>query len=830
VKCVTLSLACLLVVLLPGSPKGQPAMRAGYAKERIAAPTEPLPVFPASGPLQTTVWGEGCLYNYQCPADTSAHGTCLHVPAGSGAIAMAQLMKYYGYPAHGTGEHGYTHPVYGIQYANFGATNYNWAAMPDSLVSVNDELSTLIYQCGIAQEMNFASQVSTSTPESLDSALHRYFSFPAGTWKNREDTLAAGWWEMIRGEIAASRPVILYGTDSLGTNARFFICDGFDGDGRFHINWGWGGIYNGYFSPDSLTPAGSNFNYRLQALMGLDPEPAGGDVVMDFEQVPDFSLTFGSWSAVDGDHYDTYGINGHTFPHQNDPMAFLSFNPAQVSPSMAGDPAIQPHNGQRFGACFSSNPPSNDDWFISPQVKIGNNGSFSFWIKSYNGLYGVDSYTVGISETEAVPGSFTVISGSQPLQTTTSWTKKTFNLSAWTGKKIYVAIHCLSNDRYLMMIDDLLIRPEAQALIAADFSADKSDIKSGDTVRFTDQSAGSPLQWHWKFPGGIPAESDGQIPPPVIYSSPGQYDVSLKVSNGAISDSIMRPGFIHVTGYASSVSLDFETSGDFSLDFNPWTVLDVKGGETYGIQGITFPHMFEPMSFICFNPAATTPAVTAMHAHTGAKLGCCFSTIPVNPPQPPKTPNDKWLISPKVSLGVNPVLEFWVMTYNSEFGDEKFFAEVSTSGTDTADFIPLTSSPDWAPVAWTRKTYDLSAFSGRDVHVAIRCVTDNGFIFMIDDISVTSSLAVGERPGGDGLLVFPNPASDRLTIKLPAGLGSQVRVELAALTGKILAEWPASNGENVLIVDLRNISAGTYVLKVSGDKAVFTRKITIIHP
>ncbi len=597
---------------------------------------------PGIAALIKTSWEQGCFYNASCPSDTASHATCLHVPSGDGAVAMAQIMKYYQFPDHGTGEHGYPHTKYGLQYANFGSTNYSWNTMPDSLINGNDGIATLMYQCGVAQNMNYGSVESTSDVNEIDSALVKYFSYPhTAGWKSKSDFSTAEWIAMLKAELDASHPLIYSGTDSSGSVRHYFICDGYQSDDQFHFNWGMGGAFDGYFYLNGLNPGTIKCSFDQRALFNLAPSaPAPGGFIMDFENVPDFSLTFNDWTVNDVDQHDTYGITGHSFLHQTQPMAFIGFNPAKVTPSLASDQAMQPHSGQRFGACFSSNPPSNNDWIISPQIQLGMNGSFSFWVKSYSDFWGLDTYRVAVSTTDNNPGSFTTISGEQPLQTTLTWTKKTFNLVNFNNQKIFVAINCVSNDHYMMMIDDLEVKPQASSTLAADFTSDKTSLKVGESVSFTDQSSGVPLTWSWKFPGGTPSTSTVQNPAGIRYSAPGIYPVSLRVGNGQTNDSVTKTAYMEVTGYPSAVSLDFESVTDFSLAFNPWTVIDVRSGNTYGFQALSFPHNYQPMAYICFNPAKTTPPLLNMQAHSGQKLGCSFSTTP------PMNPNDKWLISP----------------------------------------------------------------------------------------------------------------------------------------------------------------------------------------
>lgn len=773
-------------------------------------------------PLLTTKWGQGCLYNENCPAEPLATTTCLHTPAGSGAIAIAQIMKFYGYPAHGFGEHGYTNPFYGIQYANFGATNYNWSLMPDSLTANNIAVSTLIYQCAVAQEVDFKLPESVSTPNQADSGLVKYFGYPdSSNWQSDSSFTASEWKGKIKTELNAGHPVILWGTNFNNAKQRFFICDGYLDNETFHINWGETGIGNGWYSIDNLVFDTINYSFNLRALFDLAPSPPPpASVIMDFESVSDFSLTFGNWLVKDGDKHDTYPIPNITFPHQTEPMAFLCFNPAHTTPSMGGDASIQPHGGQRFGACFSSNPPSNNDWFISPQVQLGVNGSFSFWIKSYSSGWGLDSYQVAVSVTDTAMSSFTIISGAQPLLTTTEWTRKVFNLSAYNNQKVYIAIRCVSNDNFLMMIDDLEIKPEASTLLSADFTASVTSLRPGESVNFTDQSSGAPVSWTWSFPGGNPSSSTDQNPSGIHYNANGVYSVKLLISNGITNDSLTKTGYIKVSGFPPSATLDFESLADFTADFSSWTLVDVGGGTTYGIQGASFPGDFGPMAYICFNPSKTTPPLTNMTPHTGLKLGCCFSSVP------PYNPNNKWLISPHLTIGANGHLQFWVMTYNNTWGYEQFRALISTGSNLISDFTPLHVTPETAPGSWTLKTYSLAAYENQDVYLAIQCVTDNGFIFMVDDISVTSALGTDEIRK-DHVKIYPNPAKDKLQIALPPPAKGKITVNLINLTGEIIKSADVSPDSENFTFDLSGIPGGLYLIKIQYADNVSIQKISI---
>jgi hypothetical protein len=84
----------------------------------------------------------------------------------------------------------------------------------------------------------------------------------------------------------------------------------------------------------------------------------------------------------------------------------------------------------------------------------------------------------------------------------------------------------------------------------AAFMASDSAVVAGDSVIFTNLSAGSPLTFEWTFDGGIPDAFSGEYPPPVVYSGTGIFDVSLKVSNVIGESVLLKPAFIEVSPYA----------------------------------------------------------------------------------------------------------------------------------------------------------------------------------------------------------------------------------------------------------------------------------------
>lgn len=82
----------------------------------------------------------------------------------------------------------------------------------------------------------------------------------------------------------------------------------------------------------------------------------------------------------------------------------------------------------------------------------------------------------------------------------------------------------------------------------ADFKAESTTVSEDTPVQFTDLSSFAPTSWSWTFEGGTPAVSTAQNPV-VTYSTPGNYDVTLTVTNTIGTDSKTITDYMTVEGY-----------------------------------------------------------------------------------------------------------------------------------------------------------------------------------------------------------------------------------------------------------------------------------------
>jgi hypothetical protein len=223
-------------------------------------------------PLVKTIWDQYPYYNDQCPYDNRR---ATRTMVGCVATTMAQIMKYWNYPQTGSGFYSYKHPVYGTLSANFGATTYLWQQMPTEVTSTNNAVATLMYHCGVSVDMSYGITGSGAASSKVPTALIKYFGYQ-NTAKLilRSNYSDADWINLLKTELNNSRPFYYSGTGTSGGHA--FVCDGYDSFDYFHINWGWSGMNDGYFSVNSLNPDSYSFNSDQDAVIGIQP-PASQD-------------------------------------------------------------------------------------------------------------------------------------------------------------------------------------------------------------------------------------------------------------------------------------------------------------------------------------------------------------------------------------------------------------------------------------------------------------------------------------------------------------------------------------------------------------------------
>lgn len=234
-------------------------------------------------PLISSKWSQSPYYNALCPVDPRSESG--HAVAGCTAVAMGQIMRYWRHPEHGVGSHSYVannssmggdYGDYGTLSADFENTYYDYDNMPDSLTASStpaqiNAVATLLYQCGVSLDMAYGVTSSSAVFALVRDALEDYFSYYQPMHVYRSVYSSVSWRNMMKNELDHLRPIFYTGAGNSSIHA--FVCDGYDSQGYFHMNWGWGGYADGYFMLSNLNPDLDGYNTSQSAIINIEIEP-----------------------------------------------------------------------------------------------------------------------------------------------------------------------------------------------------------------------------------------------------------------------------------------------------------------------------------------------------------------------------------------------------------------------------------------------------------------------------------------------------------------------------------------------------------------------------
>lgn len=230
----------------------------------------------AIAPLLTTLWNQDSPYNDQCPLQGASR-----TYTGCTATALAQVMKYHEWPVELTATlPAYTTATAQIYVPELSPTVFRWDDMAADYhyTDYAPAVSELMRYCGQALQSDFTRNSTSAYLADIPRVLTTYFGYDTGAELLYQSNYPVSEWEdIIYAELQAGRPVLHAGTSLGGGHA--FVCDGYDGNGMFHFNWGWGGMYDGYFKLSLLTPgtggigAGTadGFTANQRIVVGVQP-------------------------------------------------------------------------------------------------------------------------------------------------------------------------------------------------------------------------------------------------------------------------------------------------------------------------------------------------------------------------------------------------------------------------------------------------------------------------------------------------------------------------------------------------------------------------------
>lgn len=331
---------------------------------------------------------------------------------------------------------------------------------------------------------------------------------------------------------------------------------------------------------------------------------------------------------------------------------------------------------------------------------------------------------------------------------------------------------------------------------------------AGDTVRFVDHSVAGPgATYAWSFPGGTPSASTLKYPA-VVYAAPGQYDVTLTVTEGGQTSTVTKLAYISDTpGGAVPLVEGFE-SGAFP---DTWT----------------------------FSSAAGTTSAWAINTNVGgfaqSQRSMWFNNYDIDLDG---AREEVWMSKTDLSASVNTGLAFDVayVPYGFPYSDTLAVLVSTDCGATWSEVymkggVLLSTGPAnqslFVPSAaqWRRDSISLAAFDGEpEVLVAFQNRGRWGNALYVDNINLAGGLGTGVQ-GIDvvGISLFPNPAGEQATITLQGTWSGPVLLLLYDLAGREVKRSWIGPGHSVM--DLHDLTQGCYVVVAEGLTKVATMLI-----
>ncbi len=828
-------------------------------------------------PLCTTRWDQTCWYNELCPLDTL--GTCGHAVTGCVATAIAQVMKFWNYPIRGQGTHSYISQWHGIQSANFGATTYDWGAMPDTLTSSNIAVATIMYHCGVSVDMDYYDNSSGSNLYFAMTALPNYFKYSNNIeFVYRSNYTDSTWIELMKSELNAGRPILYQGMLDSFPMGHAWVCDGYDNNNFLHFNWGQMGN-EGYYEIGNFI-----FNSSNQALIKVMPIVSCDIALRSFiSPVPATFLT-PSIIKVKISNYDT-------LPHSNIPVSYMVDGGTPVNEVISSPIAalsdtvyefIQPYdfspnpghiyNVKVYSSLACDGYKDNDTITsvienvacVNPPYSLGFEPS-----ENFNGWVVQDGNNDGNTWNFGLGGNFQpncAYYGSSS-QANDWLISKCFQLESNKMYKLsYYFKTCMycPNQKLNIFIGNQQNISDLTTLLAAYNNITNSDYQK-EEIYFTVPASGS-YYIGWNCNGQadntlvlddiniieqtsldvglvsttLPTESCNLQQENVVvvvknYCSTilNNIPISYSLNGGTpVNETITTPISIGDTlVYTFSTPVDLSANGQYNIKI----YTSLPGDTLYNNDTITknvINHIsITPYYTMGFEPSDdfsgwkiynnNNDGYTWTIKTTGGRTQPYCIRYDYNS----MLPADDWFVSSCINLTSSQSykLSFW---YKAEWYQwpEKLKVFID-NGQDTSSlFTQLLDFPNIINTDYQYAEIIFTVPSGGLYYIGWYCYSDASmFNLYVDDISIDFATAENNHVYNSDYRVFPNPFKDEVTIEHSNIYKEEIKYEIESINGKQIMQVFSKN--NKVNISTSNFSKGIYILKITSNQGVEVKKL-----
>ncbi len=177
----------------------------------------------------------------------------------------------------------------------------------------------------------------------------------------------------------------------------------------------------------------------------------------NFDNHKPFDTSISGWVFDDKDQTQTYELDGVDFDNEGYTGSYIVLDAHSEALLQAGN-GFNAYSGRQVLGCVAANGSANNDWIISPVFTVQDGDNLSFMARSYTDNWGLEKFNVLVSVQEPSPQTFINISGGIQ-QVPIIWTSYAYALQDYVGKKVTVAIQCISNDAFILLLDKIKVGP-----------------------------------------------------------------------------------------------------------------------------------------------------------------------------------------------------------------------------------------------------------------------------------------------------------------------------------------------------------------------------------
>lgn len=824
--------------------------------------------FTAVLPLLTTTWGQGNYYHNLCPYDSSESS---YACTGCVATSTAQVMKYWNFPTTGYGSHSYVHEDYGLQSADFATTTYGWSQMPNSLTSSSSSsqvnaVATLMYHIGVAVEMNYGVDGSGAQTlsggkidyASAENALKTYFKYsPALHGVYIEDYTTEEWNQLLRNELDNSRPIIYSARDTSGGHA--FVLDGYDSNGMFHINWGWGGWCDDYYVIGDLHPMSSStgeestfhFDITNSAIIGIQPNNSFNPSATSTITVSSNNTSAGSVSGGGVKNFgDTVSLraianNGYRFVQWNDGYKFNPRKFIVTGENLGFTAQFEALSGDTLGYCSNhyltrlgySSPNTQKYWGIRLPASSLTAGHDLSQVQLYvyeAGEYELNVYVGDVSSSNLQYSQSYFLNETKCWKTISLTTPVTINgtQDVWITFRnedvTYPAAMTYSSGNSDAILwgssfNSLSSNRDNSFMIRGIFSGGTPVVASGDTISFcgdadyaTSWRLGSNSTWGILF---TPEELSGRdyLREVLFYAVNATDNYQLHVFQGDASnpDTLIHSQSFNTVGMTGWQSIPMDSVVPIDTTRHLWVVLNYPLTSEYPVSSCIYTG--NPRSDLRYN--SNTQEWESFHTlddsyHYSWLIKCVTSAT--NTETPPSVTTTVASNVTETTAQLNATIENpgnvnitakgfeWKTTLGGSYSP--------VNGIDSSDSFYYNLHDLTPNTSYTYKAF--ITFNGNTVYG-----NEETFITLEDSVDPS---AVPTGVIANNICLYPNPAREHVDIRI--GDLNATSLEVYDVYGKLVIAIEASGVyRQTTRVNISNLEDGIYFMRVTTDQGIATK-------